>query len=99
MPVSIEFLRGVLGALSLFFAHFLGRAAANFARGLQRKRRFYSWLLRYVVTVAAVCWRGVDRMAIIFLALSVVSLGIGVWDERRPKKDEDLSRTMFPPEE
>ena len=99
MPVSIEFMRGVLGALSLFFAHFLGRAAVNFSRGLQRKRSFYSWLLRYVVTVAAVCWRGVDRMAIIFLALSVVSLGVGVWDERRPKKDEDLSRTIFPPEE
>ena len=96
MPVSLEFLRGVLGALSLFFAHFLGRACVNVSRGKVRKRALYMWVLRYLVTIAAVCYHVVDRLALIVIALDVVAFALGVWDERRPHKEEDLTKTMFP---
>ena len=52
-----------------------------------------------MLTIAAVCWRGVDRMAIMIIVLGALSCVVGVWDERRPKKEEDLAKAMFPPEE
>ena len=93
MPVSLEFLRGVLGAISLFFAHFLGRAVA---KRKQRQRPLYTWALRYILTIGAICYRGVDNMAIIILVLDAAMFAAGFWDEWRPKRQEDLTRTMFP---
>jgi|KBSMisStandDraft_5_1062788.scaffolds.fasta_scaffold4663675_1 hypothetical protein len=96
MPVSLEFLRGLLGGLSIFFAHFFGRAVVKVSKGKERKRALYTWGLRSVLTIAAVCYRGVDRLAIVILALDAIAFGLGWWDEWRPKHEEDLTRTIFP---
>ena len=98
MPVSLEFLRGLLGGLSIFFAHFLGRAIGKAAKGRERKRPLITWALRYALAVGAVCYHGVDRLALIVLALGIVALALGWWDEWRPKREEDLTHTIFPEE-
>jgi Flp pilus assembly protein TadB len=99
MPVSLEFLRGLVGGLSIFFAHFLGRSIARVSKGREGKRPLYTWAFRYALAVAAVCYHGVDRLAIIVFVLGVLLLVIGWWDERRSKREEDLTRTMFPPDQ
>jgi hypothetical protein len=96
MPVSLEFLRGLLGGLSIFFAHFFGRAVVKVSKGRERKRALYTWGLRFLVTAAAICYTAVDRLGIIVLALDAVAFGLGWWDEWRPKREEDLTRRMFP---
>ena len=96
MPVSIEFLRGVLGLLGILFAHFLGRTIVKVQKGRARKRALYTWALRFILSVVAVCYLAVDRLAIIVLVLDGFAFAIGWWDEWRPKHEEDLTRTMFP---
>ncbi len=96
MPASLEFLRGLLGILSIFFAHFFGRTMVKVAKGRERKRPLYTWGLRMTLSTAGVCYLGVDRMAIIVLVLEAVAFGLGWWDESRPKHQDDLTRTMFP---
>ena len=96
MTVSLEFLRGLLGGLSIFFAHFFGRAVVKVSKGKERKRALYTWALRLILTVAAICYRSVDRLAIIILVLDAVAFAAGWWDEWRPRREEDLTRTMFP---
>jgi hypothetical protein len=96
MPFPLDFLRGVLGLLCLFFAHFLGRSIVRVRRGLQRPRNLYGWLIRALITGAAVLWnRGFDGMAIAIFTLAACSLTFGIWDEQRPKKQEDLTRQIF----
>ena len=96
MPASLEFLRGLLGLLSIFFAHFFGRTIAKVSKGRERRRPLYTWGLRLTLAIAAVCYFGVDRLAIIILILDAVAFGLGWWDEWRPKHEDDLTRTMFP---
>src|SRR5256885_17185830 len=96
MTVSLEFLRGLLGGLSIFFAHFFGRAVVKVSKGKERKRALYTWALRLILTVAAICYRGVDRLAIVVLGLDAGGFGLGWGDEWRPKHEEDLTRTIFP---
>jgi len=96
MPVSLEFLRGLLGCLSLFFAHFLGRTIGKVSKRKSSRRQLFTWTLRFVLTLAAVCYRAVDKLAIIILILDALALATGWWDEWRPKHEEDLTQTMFP---
>ena len=98
MPVSLDFLRGLLGGLSLFFAHFLGRTIVKVSKGKQGRRPLFTWALRFALTIGAVCYRAVDKLAIVVLLLDVVAFGAGWWDEWRPKREEDLTHTMFPDE-
>ena len=95
MPIPVDFLRGILGLLCLFFAHFLGRSIVRARRG-QRLRNFYGWLLRTIITAGAVLWhRGLDNIAIVIFTLAAASLVVGIWDEQRPKKQEDLTSQIF----
>jgi hypothetical protein len=94
MPV--EFLRGLIGGLSVFFAHFFGRAVVKVSKGRERKRPLYTWALRLILTIGGVCYRGVDRLAIIILLLDAAAFALGWWAEWRPKHEEDLTHTMFP---
>jgi hypothetical protein len=96
VPFPVELLRGVLGLLCLFFAHFLGRSVVRVRRGLQTSRSLYGWVIRTLITVGAILWhRGLDGMAIAIFTLAACSLTLGVWDEQRPKKQEDLTKEIF----
>ena len=96
MPIPLDFLRGVLGLFCLFFAYFLGRSIVRARRGQQRPRHLYGWLVRVLLTGGAILWnRGLDGLAIAIFTLSACSLTLGIWDEQRPRKQEDLTRRIF----
>ena len=88
-------MRVVLGVLCVFFAHFLGRSVVRVRRG-RPARGMYGWILRLTIGGAALMWRsGLDTLAIVMFTMSAAALVIGVWDEQRPKKEEDLTREIF----
>jgi hypothetical protein len=100
MPVPIEFLRGILGILCVFFAHMLGRSAAAVHGGRQKKTRLYAWTIRTAVCGAALLFRHpVDAVAIGVYAVAAVVLALGYWAEQRPKEEEDLTHEIFPEKE
>jgi hypothetical protein len=95
MPIPVDFLRIVLGLLCLFFAHFLGRSIVRVQRG-SPARGLYGWLIRTAITAGAILWhRGLDGISIGALTLAAAVLVVGVWDEQRPKKREDLTKEIF----
>jgi len=95
MPIPLDVLRVVLGLLCLFFAHLLGRSMVRARRGLGA-RSLYGWLIRLAITAGALLWgRGLDNLAIAMLTLAAASLAVGMWDEQRPKKQEDLTKEIF----
>jgi hypothetical protein len=95
MPVPLEFLRVVLGLLCLFFAHFLGRSMVRVWRG-GSARGLYGWLIRTAIAAGAILWhRGFDGFALAAFTLAAASLVVGVWEEQRPKKQEDLTKEIF----
>ena len=98
MPVSLELMRFILGGLSVFFAHFLGRTIGKISKGKPARRPLFTWGIRFALTFGAVCYHGVDRVALISMALDAVAFAAGWWDEWRPKREEDLTHTMFPDE-
>lgn len=96
MPVPLEFLRGVLGLLCVFFAHMAGRSAAAVGLGRQKPSRLYGWLIRTTLCAGAMLFRqSLDAVAIAVYALACVAAGLGWWMERRPRQEEDLSRELF----
>jgi hypothetical protein len=43
-----------------------------------------------------VLWRrGLDNISIVILTLAAAALVVGVWDEQRPKPQEDLTKEIF----
>jgi hypothetical protein len=100
MPVSIEFLRGVLGVLSLFFAWQAGRVLAAVRKGEVRQSRLVGWMVRALVCAVGVIFpqRSIDRVVLTVWALAVLAFLAGVRLAARQKKEEDLTRTIFPDE-
>ncbi|HLH18669.1 MAG TPA: hypothetical protein VKX45_15725 [Bryobacteraceae bacterium] len=98
MPnVPIEFLRGVLGVLCVFFAHMAGRSAAAVRMGRQRRPRLYSWILRTVLCAVFVVFRHeIDATAILVWALAAAAFALGLWLASRQKPEEDLTHEIFP---
>ncbi len=95
MPIPLDVLRVVLGLLCLLFAHYLGRSIVRVRRG-QRARGLYGWLVRTAISGGAILWnRGLDGISIAAFTLAAASLVVGVWEEQRPKKQEDLTREIF----
>lgn len=95
MPIPLDFLRVVLGLFCLLFAHFLGRSIVRVRRG-QKPRSLYGWLIRTIIAAGAVLWRrGLDGISIAVFTLAAAALVLGVWDEQRPRKQEDLTREIF----
>ena len=97
MPVSFEFLRGVLGVLAIFFAHLAGRAGSQVRKGTQKLSRFYGWLIRAAVCLVVVSIRHpIGALDILIWVLSAAAFGLGWWDSARARPEEDLTREIFP---
>jgi hypothetical protein len=97
MPVSLEFLRGALGALCVLFAHMAGRSGPAVRSGQQKISRLYAWVLRALVCAIGVALRHpVDPIDIGVWVLSAAAFAAGWWDASRAKKTEDLTRQIFP---
>lgn len=97
MPnVPVEFLRGVLGVLCIFFAHMAGRSLMAVRKGQQRLSRLYGWLLRTAMCAVIMVFRHpLDNTAIAVWALAAVAFGAGLWSVARQKPPEDLTHEMF----
>jgi hypothetical protein len=97
MPVSMEFLRGVLGLIGIACAYMLGRSIAAVRRGWQKPTRVYGWIIRAVLCLGAITIRfGIDTTALIIWLLAAVAFAVALWDASREKKQEDLTQTIFP---
>jgi hypothetical protein len=97
MPVSLEFMRGMLGVLCIFFAHMAGRSAASVRKGQQKISKLYGWILRAVVCAAVMVFRHpADNVAIGVWVLAGVAFGVGMWAVSRQKPPEDLTEHIFP---
>ena len=97
MPVSFEFLRGMLGVLCIFFAHMAGRSAESVRKGRQKVSRLYGWLLRTFVCAAVLIFRHTaDNVAIGVWVLSAAAFAFGMWTVSRQKAPEDLTHEIFP---
>ncbi len=96
MQVPIEFLRGVLGLLCIFFAHVAGRTSAAVSAGRQKRSRVYSWNIRMIVCGGALLFRHeVDGVVIGVYALAAAAFAAGWWLETRPKEEDDLTHEIF----
>jgi hypothetical protein len=99
MPVSMEFLRGVLGLIGVGCAYMAGRAVIAVRRGWQKPSRLYGWSLRTVLCVAAVAFRNpVDETDLIVWGLALAAFLGGLLQTSREKPHEDLTPTIFPDE-
>jgi|YNPBryunderm2012_1023409.scaffolds.fasta_scaffold00262_15 hypothetical protein len=97
--VPLGLVRVALGLLTVFFAHFLGRAAVRTARGVQAPSRLTPWLIRFLLALGAIVWSGgLDLVAIVTLVLSGATGGYGAWRELRPRPPENFVARMFPKE-
>jgi hypothetical protein len=98
MPsIPIEFLRGVLGVLCVFFAHMAGRSAALVRLGRQRPARLYAWIVRVVLCAVFVFFRqGLDFVGILVVAFSAIGFGAGMYMVTHQKPPEDLTHQIFP---
>jgi hypothetical protein len=97
MDVSLDFLRGVVGVLGIFFAHLAGRSGALVRKGTQKLIRFYAWLIRAAVCVIAVSIRHpTGTLDIVIWALCATAFGLGWWDASRARPPEDLTSEIFP---
>jgi hypothetical protein len=99
MAVPMEFLRGVIGFICIACAFMTGRTIATVRRGWHKPSRLYGWIIRLTLCLAAVAFRHpVDAIDVVIWALSAVALLAALWDTSREKKQEDLSRAIFPDE-
>lgn len=95
--MPIEFLRGVLGVMCLFFAHLAGRTWVATRAGRLKLSRFHGWLFRALLCGIAVIFRhAVDFVAVLIWALAVLAFVAGLWAASRPPKEEDLTHEIFP---
>jgi hypothetical protein len=97
MNVSMEFLRGVVGLLGVACAGMAGRTFAAIRKGWQKPQRIYGWVIRTVLCLAAVAFRySLDVVDILVFTLAAAAFTFGFWSTSRGKKEEDLTRTIFP---
>jgi hypothetical protein len=96
MPVSFEFLRGVLGVLAIFFAHVAGHSGAQVRKGRQKLTRLYGWVFRATACLVVVSIRHpLGALDIAIWILSAAAFATGWWDASRDRPQEDLSQEMF----
>ena len=99
MPVSLEFMRGILGFIGIGCAFMLGRSVIAVQRGWQKQSKLIGWVIRVLLCLGVVAFRHfVDAADIVVWSLSAIAFGTGLWESSRPKKEEDLTKTIFPNE-
>jgi hypothetical protein len=99
MPVSFEFLRGVLGLIGAGCAYMLGRSAAAVRKGWQKPSRIYGWVVRTAACLLALMIRHpLDATVIVVWALAAAAFALGFWGVSRPRKEEDIVSAIFPDE-
>jgi hypothetical protein len=97
MPVSMDFLRGVLGMISLGFAYMAGRSVAAVRKGWQKPSALRGWILRLAVCLVFVAFRNpLDLTDIGVFTLAALALGFGYWSTANRKPPEDLTHEIFP---
>jgi hypothetical protein len=99
MPISFEFLRGVVGLIGIGCAYMLGRSVASVRRGWMKRSRVYGWTIRTLACLVAVGLRhSLDMADIAVWCLSAAAFGLAYWITLRERKEEDLTHTIFPDE-
>lgn len=94
--MSLEFLRGMLGVLCIFFAHMAGRSAALVRKRRQKVSKLYGWILRTAVCAAVIVFRSaVDTVAMAIWALALAAFLFGMWTASRQKLPEPGAQ-IFP---
>ena len=98
MPnVPIEFIRGVLGLLCLFFGFMAGRAACAYGKGRLPAPRFATWIVRMVAcSVSLIIRHDFDSLVMIVWVLELAFFGAGYWMVLNQKPPEDLTDEIFP---
>lgn len=97
MPVSLEFMRGILGFIGIGCAFMLGRSVIGLRRGWQKQSHIVGWAVRFLLCFAAVAFRhSVDAADIAILFLSAIAFAAALWQFSREKKEEDLTKHIFP---
>ena len=95
----MEFLRGIVGVIGIGCAYMTGRAYALLRKRQTTQFRLFSWVFRTVLCMIAVTFRHeLDFADIAITAVVVIAFALGIWQNSRIKKEEDLTRTMFPDE-
>jgi hypothetical protein len=97
MPVSFEFLRGVVGVLGIFFAYLAGRAGVQVRKGQQKLTRFYGWVARTALCLIAISMRHeLGTLDIAIWVLIAAAFALGWWNAAHAKPLEDLTHQIFP---
>jgi hypothetical protein len=98
MPnLPVEFVRGVLGLLCLFFGYMGGRAAAAVSQGRAPGRRLFTWIVRMLICSFGLVIRSpIDTLVIAVWTLELAVFGLGYWTVLHQKPPEDLSHEIFP---
>jgi hypothetical protein len=74
-----------------------GRSYALLRKRQQTQFRFFGWVFRTVLCMAAVTFRqSLDIATIAVAVISIAAFAAGAWQNSRVKKEEDLTSTMFP---
>jgi hypothetical protein len=100
MPVSTEFLRGIAGFIGIGCAFMFGRSLALFRKARQKQSRLYAWAFRTALCMTGVALRNrVDAADIVIWMLATIAFALAFWNHSRVKIEEDLTSTMFPPDD
>ncbi len=87
----------MLGLIGVGCAFMLGRSGAIARQGRLKKSSLYTWLLRTAACMVAVWLRHpLDVVDILVWSLAAASIALGFWHASRPRREEDLTGTMFP---
>ena len=97
MPVSLEFMRGILGFIGIGCAFMMGRSIVAVRRGWQKQSTLVGWAVRVILCVAAVFFRhSIDSPDIAVGVLVIAACAFGAYQTASQKKEEDLTKEIFP---
>ena len=90
-------MRGILGFIGIGCAFMLGRSIMGLRRGWQKQSHVVGWAVRFLLCLGAVAFRHhLDAADIAIFSLSVFACIAALWQFSREKKEEDLTKEIFP---